>query len=355
MKRWLLIFFLTTLLSGLTGIAAQDAAVTVPDVNGLSVPQAAAVLNRSGLRLGTENNQGWTAESGLPENSINGQTPAAGQSVPFGSAVDVNVLRSANALVIYDDNDLTLVNQTGGEMNLTGITFVAADGAGAQLAGTRWASSLRTGQCTQVWSVGRNGPKGLDECLAIQNWLVTNNAGEHFWTGTGGTTRFNILQNGVLRATCPVANPGRCAFFAAGSSTGGDSTDYVYFAYTPDRMAIINISSDRWMTLEGFFVRNNFAEFKGVTVSPADASLYGSLGPDVETVSRLAPGQCILYTNSAPEKDAPPEPCDVIARLDINPAAIFWGADFGIGSSDGKERTCPPPQPGRLTICIMPR
>lgn len=333
-------------------VGTQEQTVTVPDVTGLNVPSAAALLNKNGLRLGVENNQGWTAESGLPENTINGQSIPAGGTVPFGAAVDVNVLRSPNAAVIFDDNDLTLVNGGSGELNLTGITFVALDGAGAQLAGSRWAGSLRAGQCVQVWSVGRNGPKGVDECATIQNWLVTTNAGEHFWTGAGGTT-FSVLQNGLPRATCPVSHPGRCEFFLSGSGAGGDATDYVYFAYTPDRLAIINQSPDQWMALDGFYVLNNIAN--RAPVFPGDVTLYGSLGPDVETVSRLAPGQCIFYTNQTPENDSPPQPCDVIARLDIGASVIFWGGAFGVASSDGQERTCPVATPGRLTICVMPR
>jgi hypothetical protein len=337
------------------GVRAQDQSVTVPDVTGMNVPGAAALLNKNGLRLGIENNQGWTAESGLPENTINGQSIPAGQSAVFGSAVDVNVLRSPNALMIYDDNDLTLVNNTGGDVNLAGITLVAADGSTAQLAGSRWAGMLRGGQCVQVWSVGRNGPKGLDECGTIQNWLVTTNAGEHFWTGAGGTTQFSILQNGVPRATCPVANPGRCEFFLSGSGGGSDATEYVYFAYTPETLVLLNQSADQWMTLDGFYVRNYFVPPGGAEVYNGDPTLYTKLPPDVETVTRLAPGQCILYTNQNPDSGTPPQPCDVIARLDIGASLIFWGTAFGVVGSDGQERSCPAPIPGRLTICVMPR
>ena len=139
-KSWLVIL-VSVFFTAWGGLVAQEQTVTVPDVTGLNVPQAAALLNKNGLRLGLENNQGWTADSGLPENTINGQSIPTGQTTPFGTTIDVNVLRSPNALVIYDDNDLTLVNHSGGDLNLTGITFVAANGNGAQLAGSRWAGS----------------------------------------------------------------------------------------------------------------------------------------------------------------------------------------------------------------------
>jgi hypothetical protein len=334
--------------------AAAQEAVTVPDLTGLSVPAAAAALNQLGLPLGAENNQGWTAESGLPQNSIGAQSIPAGGTVAAGTAIDVTVLRSTNTLLIYDDNDLTLVNRTGGELDLAGLTFTTLDGNPAQLAGSRWSGGLRQDQCVQVWSVGRNGPKGLDECSAIQNWLVTNNPGEHFWTGGGGTTQFAVLQNGVQRATCPIANPGRCEFYLA-AGAGADATPFVYFAYTPDRLAIINTSSDQWMVLAGFTVVNYFASPGGAGVPIGDPTLYTKNPPDIETVQRLAPGQCILYTDSAIAVDSPPQPCDVIARLDIGSSVIFWGADFGLRGSDGQERSCPIATPDRLTICVMPR
>ncbi|MCB9452936.1 MAG: PASTA domain-containing protein [Anaerolineaceae bacterium] len=354
-KRWysLLILFI---LAGMPLAVAAQVVATVPELVGLSLPQAAAQLNRAGLALGAQENVPWTAESGLPQNAVGAQSTAAGSQVAPGSAVDVTVLRSPNALLLYDDNDLTLVNQTGGELNLTGLFFQTVDGASASLAGTRWASSLREGQCVQVWSVGRNGPKGLDECSSIQNWLVTNNAGEHFWTGEGGVTQFNVMQNGVQRAVCPVANPGRCEFYLAGGGAAGDATEYVFFAYTTDRLAIINTSTDQWMPLEGFAVRNNFAPPYGATVNVADPSLFGRNVSPVANAQLLAPGQCIFFTNGSPTQDTPPQPCDVIARLDIGASVIFWGADFDVESlTDDLPHSCPAATAGQLTLCIMPR
>lgn len=349
--RFIFLFMSLLLMAGVT--AAQD--TIVPDLTGLSVPAAAALLNRNGLALGAENNIGWTAESGLAENRINGQSVPAGTSAQTGAAVDVTVLRSPNVILIYDENDFTLVNQTGGELNLAGLTFSALDGNSASFAATRWSGSLRPGQCTQVWSVGRNGPKGLDECESIQNWLVTTNPGEHFWTG--GATQFSVAQNGVQRVICPVANPGRCEFYVSSSATGGDSTPFVYFAYTVDRLAVINTATDQWMGLAGFsvFNFNPAVSVQGAGVALGDPTLYVPVNP-VASVGRLAPGQCVLFTNSSPEQETPPQPCDVIAVLNINPSLIFWAAAFELDSqSDGQRRSCPAATPGRLTLCVMPR
>src|SRR5262249_30692484 len=148
----------------------------------------------------------------------------------------------------------------------------------AQFAASRWASSVRKGQCTQIWTIGRNGSKGLDECSAIQNWLVTKSIAEHFWTGEGGTKQFAVTQNGVQRAQCAVANPGRCEFYVP-AGANADLTDYIYFAYGTHNAAIINQSTDRWMNLSGFIVYNNFTPQKGLTLPLGDTSLYTVKNP----------------------------------------------------------------------------
>ena len=334
-------------------ILAQDT-IPVPDLTRLSVPQAAATLNRVGLALGVETGEAWTAESGLEQNRIKAQSIPAGQPATPGTAIDITVARSPNVILIYDDNDLTLVNKTGAELDLAGLFFNTLDGAPAGMAAARWGGTLRDQQCTQVWSIGRNGPKGLEECAVIQNWLVTTNPAEHFWTGAGGTTRFAITQNGIQRMTCPVANPGRCEFYLSGGN-GGETTEYIYFAYTAERLAIINQSADRWMVLAGFTVYNNFVPQAGLPISIADPALYGGNVNPVARVGQLAPGQCILFTNSAPDSGTPPQPCDVIARLDINPQLIFWGAAFDMEGQNGQKHNCPAATTGRMTVCVMPR
>ncbi|MBZ0298754.1 MAG: PASTA domain-containing protein [Anaerolineae bacterium] len=350
---WVLLFL--GIVAAVPLAAAQDA-VTVPDVTGLTVPVAAATLNRAGIGIGQEISAQWTAESGFPQNSVGAQSVAAGTSVDAGTKIDLTVLRSPNMLLIYDDNDFTLINQTGGSIDLSGISLRALDGSGASFAASRWGATLREDRCAQVWSVNRNGPKGLDECDYIEHWLSTTNGGEHFWTGAGGATRFAVLQNGIERVQCPVANPGHCEFYLPAGSAAGDATEHVYFAYTQDRLAVINNTTDKWMPLQGLRVLNNFAPTKGAPVTFADATLYGRNLDPVANINQLAPGQCILFTNSSPTAETPPQPCDVVARLDVGPSVIFWGAAFDVESiTDDQPHSCPVATADRLTLCIMPR
>ena len=351
MKRLLPVILFTLLFAGVA--QAQDT-VTVPDVTGLTVPVAAAELNRVGIPVGRETGEPWSADAGVPQNTIAEQSIPAGTAVEPGTPVNLTVMRSPNVALVYDDNDLTLVNQSGGVIDLTGIFFQALDGNQAAFAASRWGRELREDRCSQIWSLNRNGPKGLDECGFIEHWLTTNNGAEHFWTGAGGTTQFSVTQGGVERAVCPIANPGRCEFYLPAASVG-DLTEYVYIAYTADRLAIINNSDDRWMPLAGLTVSNNNAEPQGATVAPADPTLYTTLNP-AANLNRLAPGQCIFFTNSSADAGTPPQPCDVVARLDVGPSVIFWGAEFPVNSvTDNQPHSCPVADPGRLILCILPR
>ncbi len=332
-----------------------QASVTVPDVTGMTVPVAAAALNHAGLALGHEVGEAWTAESGLAQNTIAVQSVAPGTAVEAGTAIDLTVLHSPNTLLLYDDNDLTLVNQTGADLDLTGLIFQAQDGNQASFAASCWGASLREGRCAQLWSVGRNGPKGLDECQYIEHWLATTNNAEHFWTGEGGTTQFSVNQNGIERALCPVANPGRCEFYLP-SAGAQDVTGFVYLVYTQDRLAIINNTDDRWMPLGGLRFLNNYVEPRGAAINPADSSLYGSNRNPAADLQRLAPGQCILFTNSSPDSQTPPQACDVVAQLNVGPSVIFWAADFPVdGVTDNLDHACPAATSEGMTLCIMPR
>jgi len=97
--RFLALMLGVLALLGAQAALAQDT-VTVPDLTGMALPQAAAALNRSGLLLGAENNEGWTLASGLPQNVIAAQSVPAGQSAARGTAVDVTILRAPNAVLI---------------------------------------------------------------------------------------------------------------------------------------------------------------------------------------------------------------------------------------------------------------
>lgn len=355
--------FIISLIMCCVGFVQAQSAVTVPDVSGLSVPEAAAELNRAGLQVGTITATGWSADSVAPQNTVAEQSIPAGQTADFGSAVDLTVLRTANIALIYDDNDLTLVNLTGQFIDLTGLMFTAVEGGTATFSAGRWSAGLRGNQCMQIWSVNRNGPKDLPDCEFIQNWLTTNNTAEHFWTRNSGVTDFAVLENGVERGRCVAApqgmqdTPFRCEVFISAADSGEDVAPFIYLAYTPDAIAIINRTPDQWMPTDQtmFYNFNPQIQVAGASLIFGDPALFNE-APVIGDVSLLAPNQCIMLTNSTANVTNPPQACDLISQKSLDPSVIFWTAQFEIESvTDGRRRACPAADATKTTLCIVPR
>ena len=361
MKRILLLILLSfTLGMGLV-VTAQDSNVVVPDVTGLNAPQAAAVLNQAGLALGNIANAEWDASAAVPSNTVGVQTPAAGDSVASGTAIDITMLRETNVRLIYDNNDITMINDSGVRLNLENLRFLTLESSvEARFRARRWAGQLRSGQCTQLWSVSRNGPKGMDECNFIQNWMTTNNPADHFWTAANGVQTFYIEDDGEELAVCQAAppnsqdNPSSCSFYVA--ATGQNPVaQFVHLTYTTDQLVLYNSTDDAFMRGNKTHIINanpNRATL-GDRFLLADTDVFGD--PDtVANIRRLAPNQCLVYTSSA-ATDPPPEDCDVIATLELAPEQLFWSFDFQVQGIDGKQRKCNAATPDKRTICLMPR
>lgn len=341
--------------------ASAQGQVAVPDLTGLNVPAAAAQLNKLGLRLGEQNAQSWSPEAGVVENTIGAQSVAPGNNVEPGAAVDVTVLRTPNLRIIYDDNDITLVNLTAQAVDIGALRFETTEGTSASFDASRWSGELRANQCLQLWSLNRNGPKGLPECQAIQNWLTTVNSGNHFWTQSNGVRVFEVRQNSNVLNACTAADssaqdrPITCDFYLPAGGMG-DVAEFVYFAYTTDTFAAINPTDNAWLRLNRTTITNPNANQGqlGASFRLGDPALFGN--PDiVADISRLAPQQCLIVFDSALNAVTPPQPCDVIAQLGIPADQRFWLSDFELESRDGRKFKCTGAVDGKRTICIMPR
>lgn len=356
--------FMRTLLCGLlliilnSMLLAQTEA-TVPDLTGLNVPRAAAELNRAGLKLGAQVAAVWTADSGLSPESIGGQSVAPGTTAEPGSTVDVTILRSPNVRLLYDDNDLTLINLTDKDIDLNGLILRAVDGNKAAF--TRWSGALRGRQCLQAWSVNRNGPKALPECEQIQNWVVTTNSAEHFWIPNNGVTQFEVSQASDVQFTCDVVPtsqdvPTACEFYYSSEGQSGEVAEYVFFMYTTDRFVAFNSTEDKWMRLNKTVVTNpNPAQSTlGSTFTIGDPETFGN--PDIiGDIKRLAPGQCLLFKSETVDANSLPQACDVIAQLDLPANELFWTSNFEFEGTGGKRYTCTAAVEGKRTMCVMPR
>ncbi|MEM9952757.1 MAG: PASTA domain-containing protein [Chloroflexota bacterium] len=355
---FLLLSFIGLMSTGL----AQETEVTVPDVSGLNVPQAAATLNQAGLSLGAENAIALELGGGQASGTVIEQSLASGSVVPRGSSVDVGVLRSDNVTLIYDDNDFTLINTTNNVGDITGLRFAAVEGDNpASFAASRWGSNIREQRCLQLWSITVRDSKPVSGCQDIQ-WLTTNATGEHFWTQTNGVQQFAVIENGVTRATCPGAptnsqdSPTQCGLYLDGAGSPDDLVSFLYFVYTPNAIALINQSPDRWMPTDRSTIYNFNPNLsvEGASLIMGDEAFFNS--PEiVADVTRLAPNQCLVITVDEAMPDLP-TPCDIIAQRSQVSTIAFWLADFEIQSATvGLRHTCPAAILERPTICIIPQ
>jgi len=331
---------------------AQD--TQVPNLFGLNVPQAAAALNAAGLRLGTQTFQLRTPQDNQPSGVVLGQSVAAGELIASGETVNITVLQAANVRLVYDDNDLTLINETGGALDLRTFTFRNADGT-RQLQAARWRRSLPSGDCGQIWSVPRGDSKAIDGCDSIY-WQSTNNSALHFWTPSAGGEQFSVLQNDAVIASCPLAlpnsqdNPSVCAFFV-NVGRAIPTTEYVYYAYTADRFTVFNVSEDQWMPIGATLISVGNLE-----LNLGAAALFGN--PDiVANVRRLAPGQCTMLTTESVTDSETPQDCALIAQVALTTERVFWTQEFSVRAAtrDNEMNTCPAATPDFVTLCIVPR
>lgn len=342
--------------------AAQPA--TVPDLSGMTIPQAAAAVNLVGMALGREIHAIRPAESQAPVDTISGQSVPAGTPATPGAAVDVTILHDANVTLVYDDNDLTLINRAASRINLDNLAFHGVQGENqAAFHAGRWSGRVGPGNCMQIWSVNRGSGKGVDGCDTLERWMTTNNRAEHFWTTTGGVQAFNVVQDGLERAICEAAPPGseaqpkRCELYLepAGSSSD-DNAGFVYFAYTTNSFLILNRTPDKWMRLNRslLHVTEPSTGVGTFAIDLGDGATFGN--PEiVAKIQRLAPGQCLLYTRAGTTDLTPPQPCHVIAHRQFL-EKVFWDYNFELESvEDGKRRMCTAAVPNKLTLCILPR
>lgn len=339
------------LISPLTSLFAQSA---VPDVTGLTVPAAAAELNRAGYAIGAINALQDTAQ---PVNTILSQSEASASNT-----VDLTVNREPVIAAIYDDNDLTLQNLTDQTIDLRNVEFVGEGAETVTYAASGWADFLRPNQCLQIWAIAVVAPKPVEGCEAIQLWRSTTDSADHFWTMLNEIETFTIRENGAQRTQCDAApegsqdSPLRCEAYVTVGAGAAELAPFIYMVYTPDAFMVSNVTADQWMATDQTAIFNlnpeNDAAGERVMVGNANALPETLLPGDVRL---LAPRQCILLT-AAPDVDHTPQPCDLVASGAVDAADAFWLAEFDVQSvTDGRRRPCPAAIDDRLTLCILPR
>lgn len=100
--------------------------VTVPDVSGLTIPEASARLEQAGLKLGSTTEQ---FSDSVPTGMVISQSPAAGQKVKEGSTVNITVSKGpqknkVSVPYVIDMNQSTAVSTLSAAGLLTTVTEV---------------------------------------------------------------------------------------------------------------------------------------------------------------------------------------------------------------------------------------
>lgn len=330
---------------------------TVPDVTGMTLPTATALLNQMGIAVNAQQTYNWTDSDTISPYTITTQNPQVGAEVPDGLVATLTIARPVTARLFYDDNDLTLINLSDGELTLRNIVFTAIDGnPPASFSASEWTvDTVSPQRCVQIWAVaGRQGAKDVEGCQSARDipWLTRGNAPDHFWLDDNGATGFTVTQDGVWRGDCTIipntTDVQTCDLYLmpAGLDTvAQDVTEYVYFRYTPEQLWVINRADDRWMPTSQVDIVDG--------IDLADYSLYRESSP-VTDIDLLAPNQCLLITTSDDALISTPESCDLIgiAEVDDN----FWQNGFEINSRMMPQTfACLPSESDEMTVCLVPR
>lgn len=332
-------------------ILAQDNDVPVPDLTGLTAPEAEAQLNALGLRL--DPLIAFTDEGRGEIDRIIEQSVAADDTADSGDIITVTILREYNVELIWDNSDFledtpsirsvdgddvfTLHNLSDETLNLNGIQI-------GNFEARNWGDTLRPEQCVQIWSFNEENALQIPECDVVQGGsgvLSRPNAADQFWIGDGF---FDVTQNGVHRGRCEHAD-GRCRVWVSLTEDAEDTAPYIYMLYDAQQLMIVNNSQSQWMDVS----RVELANLTSLT----DESLWDTIIiPDLE---RLAPNQCLWFTEDV-TLTALVE-CDVIATQETSTPAIFWDESFIVTfaeAADDETNQCPAASDTE-TICLLER
>lgn len=353
-----LIFFITTL--GSAQPPEQTAsAIAIPDLAGLTPPQAAAALNAARLQLGSQTSV--TASVPQLAGTIAGQVPTAGNTISPGATVDVVVAYAPNIRLIYDNNDLTIINTGERPLDLRTIDLQASDAVPVRFDGQRWGRRVEPSDCVQVWSIRRTQPKSLAGCRHIESWLSTTDTGQHVWKQSAGVQRFMVRQDGVSRGECPAAdgatreNPMVCEIYLE-QNQPAPVWPFIYLAYTQDTLVVHNTSGDRWMRLNAPVTpaTGGAFSFNDVNLYKAIDGLVVNAGNSGSALRQLAPGQCVRFRTASAPTNTLPEPCLLFADALVN-GVPFWNAPFTIEDVSGDKHVCEAALPDVVTTCRVLR
>lgn len=341
MQRIFLTLCLSLLL--LIPVIAQDPTPepNLSEVIGLSVPQAEATLNRLGYRLNAVLISDFSSAN--PVNTVIDYTITEGNQVTLTIAREANIqlvwdiseyLANASFLGNLDGDELfTIVNLSENDIALQNIQIADFE-AGA------WGNTLRARQCAQIWTFPEDNAYSLPDCQTVQGGILNlTNEIQQFWRNQDN---FDILQNGIHRATCQQSE-GLCTFWLSPTEIAEDIAPYIYLIYDETQWIAYN-NSEQWMDLSQMMI-NNLPTMSDVRnwdiVNNAD-------------LERLAPNQCVRFTQDIAQDSL--IDCDEVAVQAVTADRVFWISPFILADSlNGNNTYQCPPSLGERTICLLGR
>ena len=126
-------------------------------------------------------------------------------------------------LMNYDDAAVSLTNQSGMPLDLSGVVFRQSTADGkvvATFSASNWmqlpaskANKLEPGACYQLLNPLKSSlklepgdaPPKTASCNKVQAWMVAGAQGWLFWVSQDGSTFFEVLYNERVVKTCPIA------------------------------------------------------------------------------------------------------------------------------------------------------
>lgn len=153
-----------------------------------------------------------------PQPEQQAEQPAAPAPVQPTSAP---VLLPPDVRLLWDASTFSLVNVSGGNLDLNGLSFSSDSG---EMAITRWQTeylsaplyAIPDGDCLQVWGLGVPQQNKPQACNFRHAWVALQ-AYEQFWTG--GAAQFSVNRGADVLAVCNVAQ-GACEFSLSGDVSG---------------------------------------------------------------------------------------------------------------------------------------
>lgn len=343
MPRFLVIVLLLLTIPVLGQENSPTPVPTMPNLIGLTAPEAHALLAEHGLLLDPVFSSSTTSTG--ENNTIIDQSLAAGEAYITGAVISVTLHHSNNIELIWQTENFgtdafTIVNLSDAIINFDNVDFLSAD-ATKRLNLPEMPNILRERNCFQLWVFQENNGTRLPECNFLQGGgiLTVENPNRQFWLGVGS---FYVLQEGLRRAECEIAL-GRCQLWVSPTPIAEEFSPYVFLMYNQHELIIHNRAENQWMPL------NQIAFNQGLALNDAREWDTVNFSPELPF---LAPNQCVRYSDGRNQALAK---CTEVAYRQTGD--IFWASAFTVRSlrSGDTAKTCPAANGDELTLCLLLR